>query len=83
MMASLVPSATGSKMANPRPPGGPPSAWMEMAAFAWTSFPIAARSVTHGPTPVLLVRVSATVAPSARSSAVRYRATFQLNWASV
>jgi hypothetical protein len=29
------------------------------------------------------VRVSATVAPSARSSAVSYSATFQLNWASV
>jgi endonuclease/exonuclease/phosphatase family metal-dependent hydrolase len=36
MMASLRPSATGSRMANPRPPGGPPSAWMEMAALAWT-----------------------------------------------
>ena len=83
MMASLRPSATGSRMANPRPPGGPPSAWMEMAALAWTWLPIAARSVTHGPTPVLLVRVSATVAPSARRSAVRYTATFQLNWASV
>jgi len=56
---------------------------MEMAALAWTWLPIAARSVTHGPTPVLLVRVSATVAPSARRSAVRYTATFQLNWASV
>jgi hypothetical protein len=51
-MASLRPSATGSRMANPRPPGGPPSAWMEMAALAWTWLPIAARSVTHGPTPV-------------------------------
>src|SRR6266496_2878332 len=46
-MASLRPSATGSRMANPRPPGGPPSAWMEMAALAWTWLPIAARSATR------------------------------------
>ena len=70
-MALLMPSATGSRMAKPRPPGGPPSAWMDTAALAWASLPMAARSVTQGPTPVLEVRVSTTVAPAARRSAVR------------
>src|SRR5712691_2900284 len=82
-MALLIPSATGSRVANPRPPGGPPSAWTETAALPRAPLPMTARSVTHGPTPVLLVRVSTTVAPSARKSAARYRATFQLNSASV
>ena len=62
----------------PVPDGGPPSAWMEMAAAACARLPIAARWVTHGPTPVSLGRVRTTVAPSARSSRARRVATSKL-----
>ena len=71
MIPALMPSDTGSSTAKPRPWGGPPSAWMLMAASECALFPMAARSFTHGPTPELEVRVSTTVAPSARRSAVR------------
>ena len=56
---------------------------MEMAASAWAWLPIAARSVIHGPNPLLSGRVSTTVAPAARSSAARRVATSKLYAASV
>ena len=59
------PSATGSSTVKPRPPGGPPSAWMSTATSACGALMMAARVVTHGPTPALSGRVSTTVAPSA------------------
>ena len=65
----------GAITSNPVPEGGPPSAWIEMAASAWARLPIAARWVTHGPTPSSLWRVRTTVAPSARSSRARRIAT--------
>ena len=55
----------------PAPDGGPPSAWMSIATFAWALSRIRARVFTHGPTPVLLWRVSTTFAPSALRSARR------------
>src|SRR5438067_621809 len=45
---------------NPRPPAGPPSAWIEIAASARARLPIAARSVMHGPQPVFVARVRTT-----------------------
>ena len=68
MTPSLGPSATGSSTAKPRPSTGPPSAWMSTATSACASLMMAARVVTHGPTPSLLGRVSTTVAPSASRS---------------
>ena len=65
------PSAVGSSTAKPRPSAGPPSAWMSTATSAWASLMMAARVVTHGPTPSLFGRVSTTVAPSACRSASR------------
>ncbi len=81
--ASLGPSGTGSKTVKPRPPAGPPSAWMSTDTSAWAALMMAARVVTHGPTPSLFGRVSTTPAPSASRSAARYVATLKLNWASV
>ena len=71
MTPSFGPSATGSSTAKPRPFTGPPSAWMSTATSAWASLMMAARVVTHGPMPALLVRVMTTVAPSASRSACR------------
>ena len=82
-MASFGPTATGSSTVKPRPVGGPPSAWMSTAASACASLMMAARCVTHGPTPLFELRVSTTLAPSARRSAARYIATLKLKEASV
>ena len=71
MTRSFGPSATGSRTVNPRPDAGPPSAWISMATLAWARLMICARVVTHGPTPVLLVRVITTRAPSRSRSARR------------
>ena len=60
----------------PRPPGGPPSAWIEMATSA--RLPIAARSAVHGPCVSFEVRVSVTVAPRASSAAFARAATSRL-----
>src|SRR5215469_9673659 len=60
-----------------------PSAWIEIAASACARLPIAARWVTHGPTPWLLVRVRTTVAPSARSRRASLIATLKVKAASV
>src|SRR5215469_2917969 len=73
----------GSITSKPVPPGGPPSAWIEIAASACARLPIAARWVTHGPTPWLLVRVRTTVAPSARSRRASLIATLKVKAASV
>src|SRR5829696_446868 len=62
----------------PRPLGGPPSAWIEIAASAWAAFAIAARRVMHGPQPVSVVRVSTTRAPCARSTRASRSATSRL-----
>ena len=51
----LSPSATGSRIAKPRPSGGPPSAWMSIATFACARSMISARVVTHGPDAVVVV----------------------------
>ena len=68
----------GTSTAKPEPLGGPPSAWIEIAASLCARLPIAARSFTQGPTPVLLVRVITTRAPAVRSSARSRIATLQL-----
>ena len=68
----------GEITSKPFPVGGPPSAWIEMAASAWARLPIAARWVTHGPIPWSLGRVSTTVAPSARSSRASRMATLKV-----
>ena len=62
-------TGTGVSTANPLPPGGPPSAWIDTATSAWSSSAMAARTLTQGPTPVSVGRVSTTRAPSAWSSA--------------
>ncbi len=71
MTWSFGPSATGSSTVNPRPPDGPPSAWMSIATRAPESLSICARRSTQGPTPWLFVRVITTRAPSATSAARR------------
>ena len=80
MIAWLARSAIGAgiRIAKPEPSVGPPSAWIEIAASLWARLPIAARSVMHGPTPVLLSRVITTRAPAASSRARSRTATLQL-----
>ena len=63
----------------PRPDAGPPSAWIETAASARARFPMAARSVMHGPQPAFDGRVSTTSAPEARSILRSRTATSQVN----
>ncbi len=53
---------------NPRPVGGPPSAWMLTTALGFSALAIAARSSTHGPSPVSLPRDIAVRTPSAVSA---------------
>ena len=65
------------------PDTGPPSPWMEMAASDPASLPMAARTLTHGPTPVSVERVRTTVAPPAWSRAASRRATSKLKACSV
>ena len=56
-MSSVYPAiSAGISTWKPRPSGGPPSAWIEIAASACASFPIAARWSMHGPQPSLVVR---------------------------
>src|SRR5690606_28190454 len=55
-----------------------PSAWIDTAASAFSRFAIAARSVMQGPTPLSSLRVSVTLAPSARSSFARRLDTSQV-----
>ena len=76
-------TATGVSTANPLPPGGPPSAWIDTAALACRSLATAARTFTHGPTPVSVLRVSTTVAPSAWRRAWARCATSKLKACSV
>src|SRR5215831_3106526 len=80
--ASFGPSATGLRTEKPRPQDGPPSAWMSTATLAWLLLMMNARRFTHGPVPLLLVRVITTRAPARISSARRYPATWKLNCAS-
>ena len=54
----------GTSTAKPEPLVGPPSAWIETAASECARLAMAARSVMHGPTPVLLDRVITTRAPA-------------------
>ena len=69
----------GTMTWKPRVPCPAPSAWMEMDASALARLAMAARSVMHGPTPLLSSRVSLTVAPWARSSLASRVATSQAN----
>src|SRR5258708_31075533 len=63
----------------PYPELGAPSPWMEIAASACALLAIAAGSLTHGPMPWWLVRVSTTFAPSDRKIATSRVATSKLN----
>src|ERR1700730_15244563 len=63
----------------PYPELGAPSPWMEIAASACALLAIAARSLTHGPVPWSLVRVSTAVAPLDRRIATGRVATSKVN----
>src|SRR5438270_1205795 len=79
-MGSVWPATrAGSMTWNPRPPTGPPSAWMETTASALARLPMAARSVMHGPTPLSSVRVSTTRAPACCRSVASRSATSKAN----
>ena len=71
-------TGAGSITSKPRPETGPPSAWMDTAAAAWASLPMAALVLTHGPTPVSVDLVSTTVAPSCSSRLCSRVATSKL-----
>ena len=71
-------TGTGTSTAKPRPEVGPPSPWIETAASEPARLPMAARTSTHGPTPVSVVRVRTTVAPPAVRRAASRMATSKL-----
>src|SRR5438067_8349013 len=77
-----APTFFGSITWKPWPPAGAPSPWIETATSAWAALPMAARLSTHGPTPVLSVRVMTTLAPAALSRACGRSATSKVNAAS-
>jgi hypothetical protein len=83
-MSSVSPSIHDGRITwNPRPPAGPPSAWIETTASACARLPIRARRLMHGPTPRLVRRVSTTSAPARRRMRAAERATFKVKRASV
>ena len=57
------------KMWNPRPVGGPPSAWIDTTALGERALAIAARSSTQGPTASSLPRDIAVRTPNWLSAA--------------
>jgi hypothetical protein len=58
-------TSSGTSIAKPYPPGGPPSAWMARAASARAVVPAGARMFTLGPSAVRPSWVGMTCAPAA------------------